>query len=182
MTKDPESKLTQRQQAVITGHTMMRFLKNFEPHERSKYLEKLMQRLHRMIIGEAKRDKLQGAFTSEFEKQLWIRSTNKYEAGHPIIGIDFCALVYSYYGAPLKKYGNITDKLMEEVQAHAHSDHIPSDEYRDLECNGDDILSVYIKELEPHTGIGMRVSAFAGKKFTLKNNLILEGKKIKDGF
>jgi len=182
MTKDPESKLTSRQQAVITGHTMMRFLKNFHPHERSKHLEKLMQRLHKLIIGEAKRDRVQGAFTSEFEKLLWVRATEAHGARSPIIGIDFCALIYGYYAAPLKKYGNISEKLIEDMQAATTSDHIPSDEYRELEDTGDDILSIYIKELEPHTGVSLRRSAFAGKKFILKNNMIIEGKKIKDGF
>ena len=182
MTKDINAQLTSRQQAMITGHTMMRFLKNFKSHERSKHLEKLMKRLHKMIIGHARKEHQEAIFVSEFEKLLWIEATKKYEEGHPIIGIDFCALVYSYYAAPLKKYGNISEKLIEEVQVHAKSDHIPSDEYIELESNGEDILSVYIKELEPHSGIGLRVSLFAGRRLTLKNNLILEGKKVKDGF
>ena len=167
---------------MIIGHTMMRFLHNFQPYERSKHLEVLMTRLHKMIIGHARKYPKEGAFTSEFEKILWKRATDAYTMGTPVLGIDFCAIIHSYYPVPFKKYGNITEKLMLQVQGAADMSHIPSEEYRELENHGDDIATVYIKQLEPHTNISIRKSAFAGKKSILVNNMIIEGVKVKDGF
>ncbi len=81
------------------------------------------------------------------------------------------AAIYNYMPNDLENFANVQDKHIEQFMITAVDDY-------EAEKNS----SVVIDYLMADLGIEKKKSLFAGKKFTIKNNLIIDGKQIAVGF
>jgi len=79
--------------------------------------------------------------------------------------------IYNYMPQALEKFANIKDKDIELFMMRTIDD-------IEAEKNSDIVVDYLMTEI----GIDKKVSLFQGRKLTIKNNLILEGKKIANGF
>ena len=175
-------KLSPLIQSMVLSHIVRRFLLNFAFSERTKQLEVVLKRVTRLLKKREKSNFRDFVFAEKFEKVLWQNATEQYHKETPILGVDFVVSLYFYYPAILNRYAGLSEKNMLDFAASVDSSHIGSNEYRELESNDDDLLSTFVKLYEPYSGVGLKKSAFAGKLLTIKNNLIIEGKSVKDGF
>jgi len=176
-------KLTDLQIAIIVSHSMRRFLKNFEPHERTKAVEKVMVRLHRFLFRAEKANLKDFVFATEYERILWQNTAYEYEKSTAISSVNFVNVLYDYFGSTICKSTDLTPKLMQKFSEVKDNDReYDSNDIYKFESNSNSITSTYIKLFEKDSGIGLKRSLFAGKKITIKNNLIIEGKKIAEGF
>ena len=78
---------------------------------------------------------------------------------------------YNYFNMELERFANITDKHIEKMMINSVSD-------VEAEHNSDIVVDYIVQKL----GIEKKRSAFGGKFLTLKNNMIIEGKKVDERF
>ena len=81
------------------------------------------------------------------------------------------AAIYNYFPNEIKKFTKVTDEHIEKFMI------VSVDDY-EAEKNSSVVVDFLMKEL----GFEKKKSLFAGKKLTLKNNLIIEGKQVREGF
>ena len=81
------------------------------------------------------------------------------------------AVIYKYLEKDLEKFANIKDKDMEMFSIQTTSD-------LEAEKNSTTIIDYLMNEI----GIEKKKSLFSGKKLIIKNNLIVDGFKIAQGF
>lgn len=81
------------------------------------------------------------------------------------------AAIYNYFSDELVKYVNLKDKHIEKLMICAVSD-------AEAEHNSDLVIDYLIQQL----GLEKRKSAFAGKKLTILNNMIIDRKQVKEEF
>lgn len=79
--------------------------------------------------------------------------------------------IYNYMPKEIEKFANITDKHIENFMI------ISIDDY-EAEKNSSIVVDYLMNDL----GFEKKKSLFMGKRNILKNNLIIEGKQIKEGF
>ena len=174
--------LNNLEQTIVLAHVMRRILSNFKPHERTKNLEVLTMRLRKFLIKRERTNIKSFIFATEFERVLWLNVTDKYDKHTKILALDFVCSLYDYFKDNLSKFADVNEKLMEKISLLATDIECSSQEAYEMEQNDDDLLSTFITLFEPHSGVSLKKSLFAGKKLTIKNNLIIEGKKIASGF
>ena len=177
-----DKKISPLIQALVLSHIIRRFLLNFSFSERTKHLEVVLKRVTRLLKKREKSNLKEFVFAEEFERVLWKNAIEQYHEETPILGVDFVVSLYFYYPDILKRYAGLSEKNMLDFSASVESSHISNSEYKELESNDDDLLSTFVKLFEPFSGVGLKKSAFAGKLLIIKNNLIRDGKSIKDGF
>ena len=177
-----EKELSKLEQAIVVAHSMRRILSSYEHFERTSNLEILSKRLRKFLLKREKINKKSFILATEFERVFWMNVTNKYDKKTKILALDFSISLYSYYGEILSKYSDVSPKLMEKIDVLAADVDVPSEEIYSMERNDKDLLTTYVTMFEPYSGVKMRKSLFAGKKLTIKNNLIVEGKKVASGF
>jgi len=175
-------KLSKLEQAIVVAHGMRRILSSYKHFERTAHLETLSKRLRKFLIQREVKNNKSFIFATEFERVFWMNVTEKYDKSTKILALDFVTSLYSYYGEILSKYSDVSKKLMEKIDVLAADVDVSSEEVYSMEQNDKDLLTTYVTMFEPYSGIKMRKSLFAGKKLTIKNNLIIEGKKVASGF
>jgi len=79
--------------------------------------------------------------------------------------------IYNYFAPEMQKHLKLTEKQMEQFS-------IISTDDAEAEANSSTVIDYLVEQM----GIEKKKSAFAGKKLTIVNNLILDGKKIAEGF
>jgi len=174
--------LNNLEQTIVVAHVMRRILSNFEPHERTKNLQILATRLKKFLLKRERTNKRSFIFATEFERVLWLNATDKYDKHTKILALDFVCNLYDYFKDKLSRFADINEKLMEKISLLATDIECSSQDAYEMEQNDNDLLSTFITLFEPHSGVSLRKSLFAGKKLTIRNNLIIEGKKIASGF
>lgn len=174
--------LNNKEIAIVTAHTMRRFLKAFEIHERTKEIELVMARTYKFLTHEEKHHKADFVYATEIERALYHNAVMAFDGETPIFALDFSVRLYEYYPKQLKRYANISEKIMEKIDITATKRVVAKEKEYEIESNSSDLLDEYIKQLAPLTGVQLKKSAFAGKKLTIKNNMILDGKKVAAGF
>ena len=177
-----EEILPNLQQAIIVAHVMRRFLCHYEIHERTKSMQILSTRLSKFLKQRERKNAKDFIFATEFERVLWTNVTDSYDKKTKIFIIDFIVQIHSYFEDIMTRFANVSPKLMLEVASCDPLQNVDSDTCVEVEANDDDLLSTFLKHFEPYSGVSKRKSLFSGKKLTLKNNLIIEGKKVADGF
>ncbi len=170
--------LTKLEQAIVIAHSMRRFTSNFKHFERTANLEKLSARLSKFLHKRERTNRKNFIMATEFERVFWTNVTQEYNKKTKILALDFISQLYSYYGEILAKYSGISPKLMQKIDLLATDIDATSDEIVEMESNDDNLLATYVTLFEPYSGISLRKSLFSGKKLTIKNNLILEGKTV----
>jgi len=175
-------KLTKLEQMIVVAHVMRRITSHFKTHERTSAIEVLLKRLRKFLLQKERKNKKSFIFATEFEKVLWLNVTDKYDKKTKILALDFVSSLFAYFESDLDKYANITQKVIQKIDINVSNLDISSTEAYEMEQNDNDLLSTFITMFKPYSGIGLKKSLFAGKKLTIKNNLILEGKKIASGF
>ena len=168
--------------SIIVVHTIRRMMRNFEPHERTSSIETLLKRTGVFLRRREKTNRKNFIIATEFERRLWNNTTNDYDKETKIFAIDFSCKLYNYFEVHLSKYTDISVALMDKVAIQHNPTEVSINESFNIEESDDDLLNTYIKLFEPFSNVSLKKSLFAGKKLTLKNNLILENKIIKDGF
>ena len=174
--------LTKLEQAIVVAHGMRRILSNYKHNERTASLETLAKRLKKFLLKREKSNKRSFIFATEFERIFWLNVTDKYDKTTRILALDFVTSLYSYYGDILSRYSDISPKLMEKIDILANEADATSEEIYEMEQNDKDLLTTYVNMFEPYSSVKMRKSLFAGKKLTIKNNLIIEGKTLDEKF
>lgn len=187
--KEEAEKLSPLIQAMVIGHSMNRLLKQFDFHivsggksERNNNFDKVLLRINKMLKSREKTNLKDFIFAEEYEKILWKNTTYSYDKKTPIFAINVVSSLYEYFSSIMLRYANLNENIMEKLSMiHSVTD-IDSKEFFDIEQNDSSFINTYIKIFEPHSGVGVKKSLFSGKKLTLKNNLIIEGKKIAEEF
>jgi hypothetical protein len=168
--------------AIVTAHTMRRFILNFKPHERTNAMDIVITRLRKFLLKRERINLREFAFCTEFERVMYQNATDSYDKATPIFALDFVTRLYDYFEPQLKKHAFINPKLIEKIAMVMTRTDIDSKQSYELEKNSGDLLETYIKVFEPYSSVSVKKSLFQGKKLTIKNNMILEGKEIASGF
>ena len=176
------SRLSNIELAIITAHTMRRFILSFAPHERTNTMDRVITRLRKFLIQREKANFKEFVFATELERVLYQNATDSYDKETPILALDFVTRLYDYFEPQLKKHAHINPKDMLSLGIIMTRHDLDSKQSYLLEKNSGDLLDTYIKILEPYSGVPLKKSLFAGKKLTIKNNLIIERKKVANGF
>jgi hypothetical protein len=161
---------------------MRRFLTHYESHERTKHMQVLSTRLSKFLKQRERKNRKDFIFATEFERVMWTNVTEKYDKKTKIFAIDFIVQLHGYFESIMTKFANVSPKLMLQVASCDPLKETDSKLCVEIESNDSDLLSTYLEIFHPHSGVKKRKSLFAGKMLTIKNNLILDGKKINDGF
>ena len=175
-------KLPNLQQAIIISHVMRRFLTHYKPHERTKSMQIVSTRLSKFLKERERKNKRDFIFSTEFERVLWGNITDKYDKKTRIFAIDFIVQVHGYFEDIMTKFVNVSPKLMLQVASCDPLAETDSKTCYEIEQNDNDLLSTFLEQFYPYSGVAKRKSLFSGKKSTLVNNLIIDGKKVKEGF
>ena len=175
-------RLSSIQIAMITSHTIRRFLRNFQPHERTLEIEQTLVRTKKFLMQRQRINLREFIYCEKLETALYENACASFSGDTPVFALDFTVRLYGYYEAPLKRHVNITPKMMEKIDLSATKRVVDRSKEYEIESNSSDLLDEYIKQLEPLTGVKLKKSAFAGKKLTIKNNMILDGKEVASGF
>lgn len=171
-------KLSNLQVALVVCNVMGRILSNYSWQEQPSSLKVLNARIRKFMISRAKSNQKEFMEAMLIERAVWKKTTESFDAKTPLFVVDLVCKLYSYYSEPLNKYAKISDKIIDRVSLIQNVS-ISTDVQ--LEFNDDDIMDKFSELFEPFSGI-KRKSAFSGKKSLVKNNMILEGKKIAEGF
>ena len=174
--------LTDLQIAIVTAHSMRRFMKNYEAHERTAVIEKVMMRLHKFLKQRERSNFKDFVYATEFERVFWTNVTENYDKKTKIFAIDFVTKLYDYFPNQMSRYVDLSEKLMLQFGMAQNNTTVSDDICLEITKNDNDFISTYINLFEPYSGVKLRKSLLAGKKLTIKNNLIIEGKKIAEGF
>lgn len=177
-----KKELTDLQIAIVVSHLMRRFMTNFKPHERTTAIEKVMMRLTKFLKQRERTNFKDFVYATEFERVIWENATESYDKSTPIFGINFVASLYEYFDTILNRYVKLSPKIMIRFSMVHNETGVSDDECMEIEGNDSDLLSTFIKLFEPYSDVGIRISPMAGMKLTIKNNLIIEGKKLAKGF
>lgn len=177
-----EAKLSGIETAIVVSHTMRRFMLNFEPHERTRVMDRVITRLKKFLIHREKVNFKEFFSATELEKRLYLNAVNSYDKNTSILALEFVTSLYEYFKPQLKKYVHLNEKDMLNIGMIMTKTSLDSKKSYEFEKNSGDLLNTYIMKLEPFTGVGVKKSPFAGKKLTIKNNMIIDGKKIASGF
>ena len=174
--------LNKRQIALVLVHSSRRMLVNFKPHERTKHFELIAKRYTKFLKQTERKFIKDFVFATEFEKVFWKNVTDKYDKSTPVFGVHFVADLYDYYEAILKKHTMVSFKHIELMGKDYTGGEVERSEMRSIEDNNNDLLSTYVSMFEEYTGIGLKKNLFQGKKLLIKNNIITDGKEVRDGF
>ncbi len=175
-------KLDKLEQTIVLAHVIRRIMSNFKAHERTSSLEALVSRLTKFLFVRERTNRKSFVFATEFERVLWLNVTDKYDKHTKILALDFICSMYDYFDVQLKRFANISPKLMEKISIRAVDIDIDSKDIYEMEQNDNDLLNTFITIFEPYSGVGLKKSLFSGKKLIIKNNRILEGKAVASGF
>lgn len=176
------SMLPKLQQAIIISHIMRRFLTHYKSHERTKSMQVLSTRLSKFLKQRERTNKRDFIFATEFERVMWTNITDKYNKKTRVFAIDFVVKVHGYFEEIMTRFANVSPKLMLQVASCEPLSDVDSRTCFEIEANDEDLLSTFLEIFYPHSGVAKRKSLFDGRKRTLVNNLIIEGKKVKEGF
>jgi len=157
-------------------------LKQFDYSERNASMNSLMSKLNKMLRSRERTNRKDFIFATEYERILWVNVTHEYEKSTPIFPINVITTLYDYFSKELIRYAHINEKLMTKVCIIHGSSNVDEDTFFKIEQNDGSITTTYIEIFKKDSGVGVRISPIAGRRLTLKNNMILEGEKIKDGF
>ena len=97
-----KEKLTNLELAIISAHTVRRFLMGYKPHERTSAIEQMLKKISKFLRHREKTNLKIFTFATEFERVLWQNVTDKYDKHTKIFALGFTISVYSYYGDHLK--------------------------------------------------------------------------------
>ena len=175
-------KLNELEQAIVVAHVMRRIMSNFKPGDRVSSIETVMIRLSKFLKKRQRTNTKSFIYATEFERVLWMNVTDKYDKKTKIMALDFVSKVYEYFPNIMNKYAGLSNKIMEKLAFLATTVEVSSSECYEMERNDDDLLSTFINQFEPYSGVGLRKSLFSGKKNVIKNNMIIDGIKIAEGF
>ena len=175
-------KLQTRQLAIVLVHSMRRMLVKFAPHERTKHMELIAKRLRKYNLHQEKTNFKDFVFATEFERVFWEDVTDKYDKDTPVFGVNFVCDLYTAYEKLLHKQTTISFKHIENMGKDYLGGEIDTQKIREIEDNNNSLVNTYIDMLEPYSGVARKRSAFAWKKLIIKNNLIIEGKTVKEEF
>lgn len=181
-TEEPVEKFSELIQAIIIAHSMKRLLKGFEPHERNKAVETVMQRLYKFLKQRERTNLKDFIFATEFERTHWQQVTDDYDKSTPLYAINTAATLCDYFDVIMNRYAKLSPKVMEKFGITHNNNDSSREECFMIEQNDGSFVSTYIEKFEPFSGVSVRKSPFAGRKLTIKNNLIIEGKKIAEEF
>lgn len=176
------SKLPKLQQAIVVAHIMRRFMTHYKSDERTKSMQVLSTRLSKFLKQRQRTNLTDFIQATELEKGLWDNVTNKYDKDTRVFVIDFIVQVHGYFSEIMTKYANVSDRLMLDVAKCNPLANTDSATCIEIESNDSDLLSTFLEHFYPYSGVKKRVSIFSGKKLTIKNNLILEGKELSEQF
>jgi len=174
--------LTKLQIAIIVAHSMRRMLRNFEPHEQTQLFAKVSRKIKKFLMEKQKKVLNDFVFATEYERILWQNATDKYDKQTPIFGMAFVSELHEYFSEIAQKYIKVSSKEIEKLGVKYDGVNVDSKKGYEIESNGTDLLSTYIKLFEKDSGVGVKKSLFQGKKLIIKNNLIIEGKRVASGF
>ena len=113
------------------------------------------------------------------ESRVWHETTSSFAGDTPMFAVDTVSKLYYTFPKQLCRFADLSEKLMEKFSM-IHNDF--DDEHAHLEDNDNELVSKFIEIFEPYSGVGAKKSAVKGLKLNVKNNLIIEGKKIAKGF
>lgn len=168
--------------AMVVAHSINRLLKQFEPHERNRNFDKILTRLNKMLRQREQSNLKDFVFATEYERILWQNVTHAYDKSTPIFAVNVVTSIYEYFIPMMIRYANVTEKMMEKLGVIHVTTDLEDDEYMKIESNDSSFANTYIKVFESHSGIGLKKSKFAGRLLHIKNNMIIDGIKVKDGF
>ncbi len=153
---------------------MMRLLKQFKPDERNSNIEAVMLKLRKMLMSRERTNFKDFVFATEYERILWTNVTYEYDERTPIFAINVTAILYDYFSKEMVRYANLNEKLMMKVASIHGTSTIGSDGFFKIEQNDGSFTSTYMKQFEKDSGVGVKKSAFAGKKREIKMNTIID--------
>ena len=183
-----EEKLSDLKIALIVAHSMNRLLMHFSHKivngkpERNNNFNVVLSRINKFLRKRERTNKTDFVFATEFERIFWLNVTDSYTKETPIFAINIVSIFYDYFPELLKKYVGLNENIMMKLAGIHTRTKWDKKQMYEIEQIDDSFSSSYIKMLYPYSGVELRKSLFAGKLLTIKNNLIVEGKKVKEGF
>jgi len=175
-------KLSNIEITIVVAHTMRRFLSNFEIHERTKEIDEVLRRTKRFLMRRERLNNTEFVYATKLERAVYHNAVPAFSSDTPIFALDFSVRLYDYFQTQLNKYASVNPKLIEKIDIAANKRVVDSKKEYEIESNSSDLLDEFIKQFEPLSGVALKKSLFAGKKLTIKNNMILEGKEVANGF
>jgi len=158
------------EKALIGATLMNTIFHQYEAGELAKSGEKIRGRVAKFLRQRSNsNEKLLREVILKAD-EAWKKSINEYMTT-AIEAKSTIAKIYDYFQKELEKFANIKEKDIELFTMQMTHD-------AEAEHNSRMVIDFLVQQL----GIEKRVSAFSGKRLTIKNDMILEGIAIKDGF
>ncbi len=156
---------------AMMGATLINTLfHEYKPGELAKSGEKIRGRIAKFIRQRSKSNQKMYVEVIMKADEAWRKTINEYKTTS-IESKSTIAKIYDYFGKELERFANVKDKDIELFTMQMTDD-------AEAEHNSRMVVDFLVQQM----GIERRKSLFEGKRLQIKNELILEGKTVKDGF
>jgi len=164
--------MTNLQKAISAATLMNTLFFEYKAGQLNTTGEKVRKKVAKFMRQRAKSNKSDYIFSVQKTDEAW-RATIDHFAKYKmkIEAKTTISAIYNYFAPEMQKFLKLSEKQMEKFAIDSTSD-------AEAEANSSTVVDYLVQQM----GIEKKKSAFAGKKLTIKNNIILDGKIVKDGF
>lgn len=171
--------LTQLQIAIVVANVISRVLSNYKHYEQPKAMQEVSSRIGKMMRSRYRTNQKEFNQAMRIEMRVWREVVMNFDNETPLYVVDLATKLHSHYEEPLKRFANLSEKVMERLGALTSS---LDDAKVELESNDNNIVNKFIDIFEPYSGVKRKRSLLAGRGLIIKNNLIIEGAQLAEGF
>jgi len=164
--------MTNLQKAISAATLINTLFSEYKVGELNSTAEKVRKKCAKFMRQRAKSNRADYITAVNATDEAWRKSIDhfaKYEM--KIEAKTTISAIYNYFAPEMQKFLKLSEKQMEKFAIDSTSD-------AEAEANSSTVVDYLVQQM----GIEKKKSAFAGKKLTIKNNIILDGKIVKDGF
>jgi len=164
--------MTNLQKAIAASTLIDNLFRTYKAGELNSTGEKVRKKCAKFIRQRLKSNRQDFLAAVKKTDEAWEKTKNHFAKEKlKIEAKTTITAIYNYFAPEMQKHLKLTEKQMEQFS-------IISSDDAEAEANSSTVIDYLVEQM----GIEKKKSAFAGKKLTIVNNLILDGKKIAEGF
>ena len=164
--------MTNLQKAIAASTLMNTLFNEYKAGELNSTGEKVRKKCAKFMRQRANSNRQDFLLAVKKTDEAWRNTINHFaKENMKIEAKTTIAAIYNYFDPEMQKFLKLTEKQMEQFTIITTDD-------AEAESNSITVIDYLVEQM----GFEKRKSAFAGKKLTIVNNLILDGKKIAEGF
>ena len=163
---------TNLQNAIIACSSIGSLLSNYNPNETNKNIKQIRSDVKKMMFKRSKTNEREFKEAIAIADKAWRDTIDHFVSIDEKIAIEALysmMVIADLYAEPLKRFANISEKKIEKVMFRVSSD-------LKYEKNSMLAMNHYLDLLAESTGIKRKENVLKSRAYTIKQNLIIEGK------